>query len=138
MSEKLPDGWFVINDEAWNRSDRASAVVRCYGHDDWRGMVYGPPRMTQEEAEQDRVNLIAGLEGRAGHISVIEAERDAVPQLLRDSMRVTPEEIARLKADMARKDAEIASLRQRVAASEAYAQHLLAALNAVSGFKGPH
>jgi hypothetical protein len=63
-------------------------------------------------------------------------ECDTVPQLLRDSMRVTQEESARIKADMARKDAEIASLRQRVAASEAYAQHLLAALNAVSGFKG--
>ena len=112
MSEKLPDGWFGINDEAWNRSDRASAVVRCYCHDDWQGMVYGPPRMTQAEAEQDRLHLIAGLEGRAGHISAIEAERDA------------------------RKDAEIAALRQRVAASEAYAQHLLAALNTASGFKG--
>ena len=123
MSGKLPDGWFGINDEAWNRFDRASAVVRCYGHDDWQGMVYCPPRMTQEEAEKDRLHLIAGLEG------------DTVPQLLRDSMRVTQEESIRLKADMARKDAEIAALRQRATASEAYAQHLLAALNAASGFK---
>ena len=124
MSGKLPDGWFGINDEAWNRFDRASAVVRCYSHDEWQGMVYGPPRMTQQEAEQDRLKLIAGLES------------DPVPQLLRDSMRVTQEESARVKADMARKDAEIAALRQRVAASEAYAQHLLAALNTASGFKG--
>ena len=217
MSEKLPDGWFGINDEAWNRFDRASAVVRCYCHDDWQGMVYGPPRMTQAEAEQDRLHLIAGLEGRAEDLRAVEAERDAalkelavlktrrageraehlatiheigkalnayltvdsvtvhygtheianavraqgkalhearadrlrlakeleavrgrntVPQLLRDSMRVTQEESIRLKADMARKDAEIAALRQRATASEAYAQHLLAALNAVSGFKG--
>ena len=123
MGDKLPDGWFGINDEAWNRSDRASAVVRCYSHDDWQGMVYGPPRMTQQEAEQDRLKLIAGLES------------DPVPQLLRDSMRVTQEESARIKAEMASKDAEIAALRQRVVASEAYTQHLLAALNAASGFK---
>jgi chromosome segregation ATPase len=97
---------------------------------------------------------------------------DAAPQLLRDSMRVTQEESARLRADLRKvteerdallrerpnhrlagvfemqdrlveaaenaehQTAEIASLRQRVAVSEAYAQHLLAALNAVSGSKG--
>lgn len=81
------------------------------------------------EARADRLRLAKELE--------VVRDRDTVPQLLRDSMRVTQEESARLKADMARKDAEIASLRQRVAASEAYTQHLLAALNAVSGFKGP-
>lgn len=80
------------------------------------------------EAREDRARLAGELESAR--------ERDTVPQLLRDSMRVTQEESARLKADMARKDAEIAALRQRVTASEAYAQHLLAALNAVSGFKG--
>ena len=81
--------------------------------------------------ERDRMR--STIEKQQGEIDGLKA---ATPQLLRDSMRVTQEESARLKADMARKDAEIAALRQRVAASEAYAQHLLAALNAVSGFKG--
>lgn len=210
MSEKLPDGWAKTDTvNRWKHVGGASADVYRIGA--WfSAAVSGPDRTTKEEAEQDRLNLIAGLEGGAGHISAVEAERDAalkelstlksrragdhaehlatlneiskalnayptvdsvtvhygphelvgavraqgkalhearkdrarlageleavregdtVPQLLRDSMRVTQEESARLKADMARKDAEIASLRQRVAASEAYAQHLLAALN---------
>ena len=210
MSEKLPDGWFnPFPGDLWRHSTGAAADLHR-PHGNFRAAVYGPDRTTKEEAEQDRLNLIAGLEGGAGRISAVEAERDValaelatlknrragdhaghlatlneigkglnaypavdgvtvhysphglagavraqgkalhearadrlrlakelevvrdrdtVPQLLRDSMRVTQEESARLKADMARKDAEIAALRQRVAASEAYAQHLLAALN---------
>lgn len=263
MSEKLPDGWFnPFPGDLWSHPTGAAADLHR-PHGNFRAAVYGPDRATKEEAERDRLNLIAGLEGgndllrakeqidtltaRLDHaaerhdaiveclnaihapreatipdrihawrngvqaiITAADRERDAalkelatirsrragdhaeylatlaeigkalnayptvdgvtvhygpheldgavraqgkalhearkdrarlageleavregdtVPQLLRDSMRVTQEESARLKADMARKDAEIASLRQRVAASEAYAQHLLAALN---------
>lgn len=253
MSEKIPDGWWRTG-ATWTTESGAIAVVGGCAGGKVNVTFHGPPRSIQEEAEQDRLNLIAGLEGGAGRISAVEAERDAAfkelatlkirragdhaehlatlneiskalnaypavdgvtvhygpheiagavraqgkalhearkdrarlageleaaqeagtafgpdvearyiralakivglrkerdrmrstiekqqgeidglkaatPQLLRDSMRVTQEESARLKADMARKDAEIASLRQRVAASEAYAQHLLAALN---------
>ena len=169
MSGKLPDGWFnPFPGDLWRHSTGAAADLHR-PHGNFRAAVYGPDRTTKEEAEQDRLNLISGLDGGNTFDPDIEAkyiralakiiglrkERDrmrstiekqqceinnlksATPQLLRDSMRVTQEESARLKADMARKDAEIASLRQRVAASEAYTQHLLAALNAVSGFKGP-
>ena len=269
MSEKLPDGWFnPFPGDLWSHPTGAAADLHR-PHGNFRAAVYGPDRATKEEAEQDRLNLIAGLEGGADllkareqidtllakldraaerHDAIVECldaihapqeatiperiyawrngvqaiitaadrerdaalkelatlksrragdhaehlatlneigkalnayptiegvtvhygpnelvgavraqgkalhearedrarlagelesarERDTVPQLLRDSMRVTQEESARLKADMARKDAEIAALRQRVAASETYAQHLLAALNAASGFK---
>lgn len=210
MSEKLPDGWFKpFPGDLWRHSTGAAADLHL-PPGNFRAAVYGPDRTTKEEAEQDRLHLIAGLEGRAEDLRAVEAERDAalaelatlktrragdcaehlatiheigkalnayltvvgvtvhygpheivgavraqgralhearadrlrlmkeleavregdtVPQLLRDSMRVTQEESARIKADMDRKDAEITSLRQRVAASEAYAQHLLAALN---------
>ena len=260
MSGKLPDGWFnPFPGDLWSHPTGAAADLHR-PHGNFRAAVYGPDRTTKEEAERDRLNLIAGLEGgndllrakeqidtltarldhaaerhdaiveclnaihapreatipdrihawRKAIITAADHERDAaraelaalrqrrvgdhaehlatlaeiskalnayptvegvtvhygpheiagavraqgkalhearkdrarlageleavreddtVPQLLRDSMRVTQEESARIKADMARKDAEIASLRQRVAASEAYAQHLLAALN---------
>lgn len=113
--------------KALNAYPTIEGVTVHYGPHEIAGAVRAQGR-AHHEARADRLRLMKELDAAR--------ECDTVPQLLRDSMRVTQEESARIKADMARKDAEIASLRQRVAASEAYAQHLLAALNAVSGFKG--
>ena len=268
MGDKLPDGWWRTG-ATWTTENGAIAVVGGCAGGKVNIIFHGPPRSTLDEAEQDRLNLIAGLEGGANllkareqidtllakldraaerHDAIVECldairapqeatiperiyawrngvqaiitaadrERDAalkelatlksrragdhaehlamlneiskalnayptiegmtvhygphelanavraqgkalhearadrlrlmkeldavrdgdtVPQLLCDSMQVAQEESARIKAEMASKDAEIAALRQRVVASEAYTQHLLAALNAASGFK---
>lgn len=115
-----------------------SKELNAYPTVDGVTVHYGPHEIAGAVRAQGKA-LHEAREDRARLAGELEAVRDGdpVPQLLRDSMRVTQEESARVKADMARKDAEIAALRQRVAASEAYAQHLLAALNTASGFKGP-
>lgn len=199
MSEKLPDGWSTDQQRLWTGDGGAYAAIGTEVRDfHFYVVVKAPRRATLAEAERDRLNMIAGLEGRHPDISAVEAERDferlraikaiaerdaahtkierlnarldhyveridrivealdavRAPQcggavdriralasrhpseLLRDSMRVTQEENARLKAEQARLRAEIEILRQRVAGAEGYAQHLLAALNAASGLKG--
>ena len=63
MSEKLPEGWICDGPYMWRRHDLASASVSPVGRL-LVASVHGPKRATKEEADTDRLNMIANLDGR--------------------------------------------------------------------------
>ena len=63
MSEKLPEGWTDDDGHGWRHSGGAGASVHRM-ENRWRAVVVGVERGRQTEAETDRLNMIAGLEGR--------------------------------------------------------------------------
>jgi len=63
MSEKLPEGWTDDGGHGWRHSGGASASVHRM-ENRWRAVVVGVERGRQAGAETDRLNMIAGLEGR--------------------------------------------------------------------------
>lgn len=63
MSEVLPDGWICDGPYMWRRHDLASASVSPVGRL-LVASIHGPKHATEAEANTDRLNMIAGLEGR--------------------------------------------------------------------------
>jgi chromosome segregation ATPase len=63
MSEKLPEGWTDDDGHGWRHSGGAGASVHRI-ENRWRAVVVGVERGRQTEAGTDRLNMIAGLEGR--------------------------------------------------------------------------
>ena len=85
MSEKRPEGWTCVGGDHWRHANKSTADMHR-PHGLWAAAVYGPDRQSKAEAETDRLNMIAGLEGRSSaalttscidNARALRVERDA-------------------------------------------------------------